>query len=545
MNNVRHQTEIMLICASLISMLLGIGACSASTRVETGKEIERPMSDIRLVPRPSKVDVNTGVFLLTENTVIVADSLSSEERRIAHYLADVLDRPTGFKLKVKTDEQPSAESSIILTTKDTQKSLGNEGYEMMIEPQKIVIRAAKPAGLFYGVQTLRQLFPPEIIGNKLSSRNTGWPAPCVHIQDSPRYQWRGMLLDVGRHFMPVDGVKRYIDLLALHKMNVLHWHLTEDQGWRIEIKKYPKLTEIGAWRTEENGDRYGGFYTQEQIRDIVKYARDRYITIVPEIEMPGHSLGALASYPELSCTGGPFTVSNHWGVFPDVYCAGNEGTFKFLEDVLTEVMGLFPGKFIHIGGDECPKDRWRVCPKCQARIKSENLKDEFELQSYFIKRIDKFLTSKGKRLIGWDEILEGGLAPNAAVMSWRGIEGGIAAANTGHDVVMTPTSHCYLDYGQTGYETLRNVYSFEPTPAELNGALAKHVLGAQGNVWTESIPNQDRADYQIFPRLCALSEVVWSPKEIRNWDDFQARMKVHYIRLDQLQVKYYVPENPQ
>jgi hexosaminidase len=365
-----------------------------------------------------------------------------------------------------------------------------------------------------------------------------------------------MLLDCGRHFMTKDFVKRYIDLLAYHKLNVLHWHLTEDQGWRIEIKKYPKLTEIGAWRQATRDDeqprdaagRYGGFYTQDDIREIVAYAKSRFVTIVPEIEMPGHCQAALASYPELSCTGGPFQVGTEWGVYDDVYCAGNDHTFEFLQDVLTEVLDLFSSQFIHIGGDEVPKTRWKACPKCQARIKAEGLKDEAELQSYFVRRIERFLASKGRRLVGWDEILEGGLAPNATVQSWRGMGGAIAAATAGHDVVSSPTSHCYLDYPQfpvvstqpVTVITLDKIYSFEPTPAELNAEQAKHILGAEGNMWTERAP-QDRVDYLVFPRLCALAEVTWSPKELRNWDDFATRMKAHYQRLDALGVRYAKP----
>ncbi|MBU0616882.1 MAG: family 20 glycosylhydrolase, partial [Planctomycetes bacterium] len=363
-----------------------------------------------------------------------------------------------------------------------------------------------------------------------------------------RYRWRGMLLDCGRHFMTKDFVKRYIDLLAYHKMNVLHWHLTEDQGWRIEIKKHPKLTEIGAWRGEGD-ERYGGFYTREDVKEIVEYAKSRYIAVVPEIEMPGHSLGALAAYPELSCTGGPFKVATRWGVHSEVYCAGNDKVFEFLQDVLSEVIELFPSEFIHIGGDECPKERWQACVKCQARIKTEGLKDEHELQSYFIRRIEKFLNSKGRRLIGWDEILDGGLAPNATVQSWRGMRGAIAAATAGHDVISSPTSHCYLDYAQwrapgeptwMGFIDLKTCYSFEPTPTELTPEQAKHVLGLEGNMWTEHAP-QARVDWQVFPRLCALAEVGWSPKGKRDWKDFQKRLKAHYPRLDALGVTYFLP----
>jgi hexosaminidase len=469
-----------------------------------------------------------------------------------------------------------------------ETTLGDEGYAITIVQNGAILHARTAAGLSRGVQTFRQLLPiePERAVNPASASGQ-WQIPCVRIIEVPRYPHRGMLLDCGRHFMSKEFVKRYIDLLAYHKLNVLHWHLTEDQGWRIEISKYPKLTEIGAWRTitrdserTESQDgrdgrttqatepqdgrdgrttqatrttpptgRYGGFYTQDDVREIVAYAASRYIAVIPEIEMPGHSLAALASYPELSCTGGPFEVGTQWGIYDDVYCAGNERTFEFLEDVLSEVIELFPSRFIHIGGDECPKERWKKCAKCQARIKSEGLNDEHELQSYFIRRIEKFLNGKGRRLIGWDEILEGGLAPNATVQSWRGMDGAIAAATSGHDVISSPTSHCYLDYAQgrnpgeptnMGFLPLSRVYEFEPTPPQLTEEQVRHVLGLEGNMWTEHAP-PPLVDRQVFPRLCAIAEIGWSPKERRDWDDFQRRMKVHHKRLDALGVMYYVP----
>jgi len=384
--------------------------------------------------------------------------------------------------------------------------------------------------------------------------------PAVTIVDKPKYAWRGMLLDVGRYFYSPQFIKKYIDYLGAHKMNTFHWHLTEDQGWRIEIKKYPKLTEVGAWRDQTivghlrdktrkyDGKRYGGFYTQEEIKDIVNYAKNRYVTVVPEIEMPGHSQAALAAYPELSCTGGPFKVSDTWGVHQEVYCAGNEQTFKFLEDVLSEVVTLFPSPIIHIGGDECPKTRWQQCPKCQARIKAEGLKDEHELQSYFIKRMENFLLTKNKNIIGWDEILEGGLAPKAAVMSWRGITGGIAAAKQHHDVVMTPGAYLYLDHYQGdpsqeplaigGYTTLEKTYSYDPTPVELTADEAKYIKGAQANVWSEYIPTPEHAEYMMMPRLAALSEVAWTKPQNKNWEDFKRRMQQEYKRYDAMGYNY-------
>jgi hexosaminidase len=387
--------------------------------------------------------------------------------------------------------------------------------------------------------------------------------PCVRIEDKPRLPWRGMLLDVSRHFFPKEFVKSFIDGLAMHKMNTFHWHLVDDQGWRLEIKKFPRLTEIGAWRVDrENlnwnerpaqqpGEKatYGGFYTQDDVREILAYAASRHVTVVPEIEMPGHCLSALAAYPELSCTGGPFTVPPG-GVWPnkDVYCPGNEKTFKFLEDVLTEVVALFPGDYIHIGGDEVDKSTWKTCPKCQARMKAEGLRTEEELQSWFIRRIERFLNSKGKKLIGWDEILEGGLAPNAAVMSWRGNEGGIAAAKAGHAVVMTPTSHCYFDYYQGdaaveplaigGYLPLSKVYAFEPVPTELSVEQSAFIIGAQANLWSEYIPTPEHARYMIHPRIAAMAETGWTVRDGRDWAGFIERLETQLLRYEAAGVPY-------
>jgi hexosaminidase len=388
--------------------------------------------------------------------------------------------------------------------------------------------------------------------------------PACEIKDYPRFSYRGMHLDVGRHFFPPEDVKRYIDMIALHKMNTFHWHLTEDQGWRIEIKKYPKLTQVGAFRKETlvgSGDKqpfvydgkpYGGFYTQDEVRDIVAYAKSKFVTIIPEIEMPGHALAALASYPGLSCTGGPFDVYTRWGVVSDVYCAGKEDTFNFLQDVLTEVISLFPGKYIHIGGDECPKTRWEKCPLCQKRIKEEGLKDEHELQSYFIQRIEKFLISKDRKLIGWDEILEGGLAPEATVMSWRGTAGGIAAAQQKHYVIMTPDKYVYLDYYQCdpsdqplaigGYLPLERVYSYNPMPSELTPEEQKYILGIQGNVWTEYIGTRDYLDYMAYPRMLAIAETGWTPDRLKDFEDFLARFDVLKKRYDAMGINYFKGE---
>ena len=455
-------------------------------------------------------------------------------------LASLLRPATGLPLTVRHTGQPAKlQGNVVLDLHASlENALGKEGYALEVRPNGLIaITAATPAGLFYGGQTLRQLLPPAIYA-KTKQAGVKWTVPCCRIEDKPRFVWRGLLLDCCRHFFDKAFVERTIDLLAIHKMNTLHWHLTEDQGWRIEIKKYPKLTEIGSWRDETMGDhkRYGGFYTQDDVREIVAYAAKRHVTIVPEIEMPGHSLGALAAYPQFSCTGGPFKVRTVWGVEPDVYCAGNNATFAFLCDVLDEVVELFPSTFIHIGGDECPKDRWKKCPKCQARIKAEGLKNEHELQSYFIRKIEQHLASKGRRLVGWDEILEGGLPPKATVMSWHGLGGAIAAAESGHDYVATPTSHCYLDYPYSRI-SVEKAYSFEPVPANLPAAKQSHCLGVQGNMWSEHTPTPADIDRQVWPRLCALAEVGWSPKELRNWADFQIRLAPHLNRLKQFGVK--------
>ena len=429
-----------------------------------------------------------------------------------------------------------------------------ESYNLKIAPQGIDISGSDYAGLFYGLQTLVQILETTKINNS--------PAvTSVLIEDRPRFRWRGMLLDVARHMFPADFIKRYIDIIAAHKMNVFHWHLTEDQGWRIPIKKYPKLKDIAAWRKETlvghyrdkphqfDGKPYGGFYTEEEIKDIIDYASDRSVTIVPEIEMPGHATAALSAYPQLSCTGGPHEAETVWGVHKEVFCAGNEETFDFLENVLEEVAQIFPGPYIHIGGDECPKTRWAECEKCQARIADEGLKDEHELQSYFIKRIEKILEKFDKRLVGWDEILEGGLAPNAVVHSWRGMDGGIEAANAGHEVIMSPTTYVYFDYYQSedreneplaigGYLPLSKVYEFEPVPDKIDSDKRHLILGGQANLWTEYIPTTKQAEYMLLPRVCALAEAVWSPKNKRDYSGFINRLGDHLKRLDRKNLNY-------
>ena len=516
------------------------------------------MREVYIVPKPIQITPADGAFELRPSTRIL---VSEDTRDIGKFLQKLVQGATGYALAVtETPEGRQEPDTILLTTVNAESSMGDEGYELTVTPGTVVARAPHPAGIFYGVQTFRQLLPAEI-ESRTRVAGIPWAASAVTIKDQPRFPWRGMMLDVGRHMFPLAFIKRYIDLMALHKMNVFHWHLTDDQGWRIEIKKYPELTETGAWRAasplpgemeEPDGKRYGGYYTQKQIKEIVAYAASRFIKVVPEIEMPGHAVAALASYPELGCTGGPYAVRTKWGIEKDIFCAGNDQVFAFLEDVLSEVLELFPGEFIHIGGDECPKESWKSCPKCQATIKSHGLKDEESLQSYFIQRIEKYLNAKGRRMIGWDEILEGGLAPNATVMSWRGMEGGLAAVQQDHDVIMSPTSHCYFDYPQSkgpdkklpnwmGYLPLEEVYDFEPVPASLSPAEVAHVLGAQGNLWTEFVPTPRRAEFMVYPRASALAEVAWSAAGSRDFQDFSIRLGKLLPRLEKLDVNFWKP----
>ena len=494
-------------------------------------------ANYQVIPLPNSIKPGNGAgFTPNSKTTIVYPKGNVKMQRNAEFLSDYLSQMNEAKLVTATSGRSNA---IILQT--GLKSANPEAYTLTVGKSSITIKGASEAGVFYGIQTLRKATP---IGEK----NVIYPA--VTISDAPRFEYRGMHLDVARHFFPVSFVKKYIDMIALHNMNKFHWHLTEDQGWRIEIKKYPRLTEVGAWRSETvighntgkfDGKPHGGFYTQDEIRDIVKYAQDRYVTVIPEIDLPGHMLAALASYPELGCTGGPYEVEKSWGVFDDVLCAGREKTYTFLEDVLTEVCELFPSKYIHIGGDESPKVRWEKCPDCQAKIKELGLKDdkkhkkEFYLQSYVMERMEKFLNDKGRRIIGWDEILEGKLAPNATVMSWRGEAGGIEAARMGHDVIMTPNSYLYFDYYQTtdtknepdaigGYVPIELVYSYEPMSKELTPAEQKFVLGAQANIWTEYIPTTQQVEYMAMPRIAALADVQWTQPDKKNYAHFLKRI---------------------
>jgi hexosaminidase len=498
-----------------------------------------------IIPKPLALKVHGGRFRFNQETsIVIAAGGEADLKPVAEELAGRLRHSTGLPIPLLTGEEKGRKNAVTLGLE--KDGPGPEGYELVVEKERVAIIGGGAAGVFYGMQTLFQLLPAEPqAGGECSVQ-------CLEVKDRPRFTWRGMHLDVGRHFFPKEFIKKYIDLMAAYKLNTFHWHLTEDQGWRIEIKHYPLLTTIGSRRKETMDDHtpHGGFYTQEDIREVVRYAQSRFITVVPEIEMPGHSLAALAAYPELSCSGGPFTVGTEWGVFNDVYCAGSEKTFEFLENVLSEVTALFPGPYVHIGGDECPKLRWKNCKRCQDRIQNEHLKDEDELQSYFIRRVEKILNARGKRLLGWDEILEGGLAPNATVMSWRGTEGGVQAAKLGHDVVMTPTSRCYFDYYQGmfgepqaigGFLPIDSVYGYEPCAEELSGDEAKHILGAQGNMWTEYMPDTRQVEYMLLPRMLALSEVVWSQKGVRDWKDFTGRLDRHYCRLAAWDVNFRVP----
>jgi hexosaminidase len=512
-----------------------------------------------IIPLPQSIEARKGVFTLKKDTRIFVPEGQADWELAAQYLTSMAGTSTTYRLvNTPFKKFKEAKGNSIYFLPDPA-IIADEGYSLEVKTNAILIRAKTAAGAFYAVQTLRQLFPPEF-GGTHSYGSIKWTAPCCLIQDAPRFAYRGMHLDVGRHFFPPVFVKKYIDLLAMHKLNTFHWHLTEDQGWRIEIKKYPELQRTASCRKETlighyndqphrfDGKKYCGFYTQREIKDIVEYAQKRFVTIVPEIELPGHSMAALSAYPELGCTGGPYEAATKWGVFDDVFCAGNDQTFAFLDDVMAEVCALFPGAYIHIGGDECPKTRWEACPKCQKRMKDEGLKDAHELQSYFIRRMEKTLALHNRKIIGWDEILEGGLAPTATVMSWRGTEGGIAAAKAGHDAIMTPGSHCYFDHYQSdpatepvaigGLTTLEKAYSYEPIPEGLTDAEAKRILGAQGNVWTEYMPKPEQVEYMAFPRACALAEVVWSPKNKRNWSDFARRIQPHFARLDAANVKF-------
>ena len=504
-----------------------------------------------IIPHPQSVEVSEGFFEIHPQCHIVIDKNDTDIVHIAGFLNERLDRAAGFMLPIK--EFSSNNEAIIFNRVD---GLADEAYRLTVNRGEIVVESSTSSGAFYALQTLLQLLPTEIYAAELR-RGVEWRIPCVKIEDAPRFSYRGMHLDVCSHFFSVDYIKRYIDLMAMHKINRFHWHLTEDQGWRIEIKKYPLLTEKGSVRKETiigsyasniyDGTPYGGYYTQDEIREVVQYAADRFITVIPEIEMPGHALAAIACYPELSCgLEESYEVGTKWGVYKQVYCP-KEATFEFLENVLTEVFELFPSKLIHIGGDECPKNSWKACPHCQSMIKRLGLKDEFELQSYFIQRIEKFVNANNREIIGWDEILQGGLAPNAKVMSWLGEEGGIKSAQQHHEVIMSPHNRYYLDYYQAdpnsenicmGHKvTLQDMYEYNPVPEVLTPEQRQYIIGVEGCVWTEYMATPQRVEYMAYPRMCAISESAWS-SEYKDWNDFTMRLEHHFARLDELKVSY-------
>jgi hexosaminidase len=509
-----------------------------------GRAQPTQIAPLPLIPQPVQVRVGGAPFVLTNRTAVhTSPGLTPGAATLFREYV----RSVGH---LTLSPQKAGATDGIYLRLDSQAVTHAEGYRLVVAPHRITVTGHDAAGVFYGLQSLSQLLPA---GTGGALRVPG----CV-VEDYPRFGYRGMHLDVSRHMFPVPVLKKWVDILAFYKINTLHWHLTDDQGWRIEIKKYPRLQSVAAYRNETlvghkkelphrfDGQRYGGYYTQAEARDLVRYAAERHITVIPEIEMPGHALAALTAYPALGCTGGPYQTATFWGVFDDVFCAGNEATFSFLEDVLDEVAAIFPSRYLHIGGDECPKVRWQACPKCQARMKAEHLPDERALQSYFIRRISQHLATKNRRIIGWDEIMEGGLTPGATVMSWTGEQGGIEAARLGHPAIMTPEKYVYLDYYQSlyltdslaagGYTPLSKIYQYEPVPATLTATQASYIRGVQANVWTEYMPTVRKAEYMLFPRLLALAEIAWSPKAARNLPSFLARTRAHDRQLQTLGV---------
>jgi len=515
---------------------------------------------VHVLPEPVMVKEMPGEFRLTPDVSFCIPGNKEALISTVKLFVDHLSQVTGFPLKIRDGVNARQKCVVLRLNQKPDSQIGDEGYQIKVRADGVDIRANKPAGIFYGLQTLMQLLPSEI-ESKEKVLHVSWNVPCVNITDYPRFKWRGLMLDVSRHFFSKEFVERYIDQMAKYKLNSFHWHLTDNQGWRIEIKGLPELTNIGAWRVPRTGKfgtfeppapeekaTDGGYYTQEDIKEVVRYAQERFVNIVPEVDVPGHSKAFIASYPDASCTGLQYPVNA--GYSPDnddiVLCAGNEDNFKKLEIIFSQIASLFPGKYIHIGGDEAWKDFWKKCPKCQQRMKDEGLKNEEELQSYFIKRVEKILLSKGKTLVGWDEILEGGLAPSAVVMSWRGTAGGIEAAQKGHDVVMSPNGYCYFNQpqGELAIErvnaggsliSVSKAYEYEPVP---DGVDAKYILGGQANLWAEFIPSPRMAEYMTWPRGLALSEVFWSPKEKRNWNDFAARMEMQFPRFEKEEVNY-------
>ena len=499
----------------------------------------RPAATVKgnldVIPQPQEIVLarDTTPFIIDRSTTIVYPATNEKMHRTADFLATFIKEMTGTEVRVSDKEKSS--NAIILAVDST---MGHpEGYKLQITPEKVLLTGGSEAGVFYGIQTIHKAV------RILKDGKVAAALPAGTVTDFPRFRYRGFMIDVGRHFFPVSYLKQMIDLMALHNINYFHWHLTEDQGWRIEIKKYPKLTEIGSkrdstiidWETKKfDGKPHSGFYTQDEAREIVRYAADRFITVVPEIDLPGHTTAALASYPELGCTGGPYKVLCSFGVFPDVLCAGNDQTLQFTKDVLDEIMDIFPSEYIHIGGDECPKSRWEKCPKCQAKIKELGIKTlpkhskENQLQTYFMSELEKEINAHGRRMLGWDEVLEGGLTPNSTIMSWRGIQGGIEAARQHHDVIMTPIQRLYFSNPRinkmTGFEWMNRVYNFEPVPAELTDAEKKFVIGTQGCIWTEWTADSTKMEWQILPRMAALSEIQWTLPEHKNFERFMERL---------------------
>lgn len=499
----------------------------------------RPAATVKgnldVIPQPQEIVLarDTTPFIIDRSTTIVYPATNEKMHRTADFLATFIKEMTGTEVRVSDKEKSS--NAITLAVDST---MGHpEGYKLQITPEKVLLTGGSEAGVFYGIQTIHKALPI------LKDGKVAAALPAGTVTDFPRFRYRGFMIDVGRHFFPVSYLKQMIDLMALHNINYFHWHLTEDQGWRIEIKKYPKLTEIGSkrdstiidWETKKfDGKPHSGFYTQDEAREIVRYAADRFITVVPEIDLPGHTTAALASYPELGCTGGPYKVLCSFGVFSDVLCAGNDQTLQFTKDVLDEIMDIFPSEYIHIGGDECPKSRWEKCPKCQAKIKELGIKalpkhsKENQLQTYFMSELEKEINAHGRRMLGWDEVLEGGLTPNSTIMSWRGIQGGIEAARQHHDVIMTPIQRLYFSNPRinkmTGFEWMNRVYNFEPVPAELTDAEKKFVIGTQGCIWTEWTADSTKMEWQILPRMAALSEIQWTLPEHKNFERFMERL---------------------
>ena len=530
------------------ALLLLFGCAVSCTQPENSISNE----SIGIIPLPSTYELKPGTFYITGQSSIGIDKSDPEMTALANYFNEEISDATGFSLPVNN-------SGTIIFQLGEHKELGEEGYQLSISSDQLILSAYKHHGIFNGIQSVLQLLPPEIKSKTVQADAT-WSINCIEVTDKPQFAWRGLMLDVSRHFFTKQEVKKFIDQMAEYKYNVFHWHLTDDQGWRLEVKSLPRLTAIGAWRAPRVGNwwerepqlptdslSYGGYYTTEDIREIVEYAQQRYVTIVPEIDIPGHSMAALSAYPEISCTGGPFHVNVGNTFYTEIensLCAGNEQTFEVLDSVFAEVARLFPSPYIHIGGDECYKGFWEKCPKCKMRMQKEHLKNLEELQSYFVKRVAAMVQKRGKQVIGWDEILEGGLAPEAIVMSWRGMKGGIEAAKQGHSVIMTPTDHCYLDFYQgdptvepNTYSMLRlqDCYKYQLIPDSVDASL---IMGGQGNLWTESVPHYRQVEYMIWPRALAISETLWTDARLRNWKFFVNRVEQQFERFDRSGVNY-------